>query len=254
MAEEESREFPVSVDNQSIIINPSDTVLTALITELYSTDGSARVLAVEDIVDTVLSDFLVASRAADLIESGRLTLRTLDEKPHLSGVVSTESLDILVSLDTHIESVTAKRAAASRVYTKFNTQWDDATEYTLRVPGRSRLMETLRDDLGHGVASDFEHMLSELDELPRDSDINEVALALLVAAENEELLYDVSRWGEEVGLASKATFSRTKTKLEDWGHLDTEKVPLDVGRPRLRLLPGRESPDLDGLSTTVRAD
>jgi predicted transcriptional regulator len=38
-----------------------------------------------------------------------------------------------------------------------------------------------------------------------------------------------------VGIASKATFSRTKTKLEDMGLIDTEKVPIDVGRPRLRL-------------------
>uniref|UniRef100_UPI001E507812 transcriptional regulator TbsP domain-containing protein n=1 Tax=Halegenticoccus soli TaxID=1985678 RepID=UPI001E507812 len=34
---------------------------------------------------------------------------------------------------------------------------------------------------------------------------------------------------------SKATFSRTKTRLEDMGLIDTEKVPIDVGRPRLRL-------------------
>ncbi|MFB6177166.1 MAG: DUF5821 family protein, partial [Halobaculum sp.] len=33
----------------------------------------------------------------------------------------------------------------------------------------------------------------------------------------------------------KATFSRTKTRLEDVGIVDTEKVPIDVGRPRLRL-------------------
>jgi predicted transcriptional regulator len=38
-----------------------------------------------------------------------------------------------------------------------------------------------------------------------------------------------------VGIASKATFSRTKTKLEDMGLIGTEKVPIDVGRPRLRL-------------------
>ncbi|PWG73380.1 hypothetical protein DF186_23370, partial [Enterococcus hirae] len=59
--------------------------------------------------------------------------------------------------------------------------------------------------------------------------------SLLVAAKNDVLLYDISKWGEDVGIASKATFSRTKTKLEDMGLIDTEKVPIDVGRPRLRL-------------------
>jgi len=47
--------------------------------------------------------------------------------------------------------------------------------------------------------------------------------------------------GRDVGIASKATtFSRTKTKLEDMGLIDTEKVPIDVGRPRLRLKIGDE--------------
>jgi DNA-binding MarR family transcriptional regulator len=63
-------------------------------------------------------------------------------------------------------------------------------------------------------------------------------ISLLVAGKNGELLYDISKWGEDVGVASKATFSRTKTRLEDNGLLDTEKVPIDVGRPRLRLLLG----------------
>jgi hypothetical protein len=49
------------------------------------------------------------------------------------------------------------------------------------------------------------------------------------------LLYDISKWGEDVGLASKATFSRTKTDLEEAGVVATEKVPIEVGRPRLRL-------------------
>ena len=61
-----------------------------------------------------------------------------------------------------------------------------------------------------------------------------------MAARNEVLLYDISRWGEDVGIASKATFSRTKTRLEDHDLIDTEKVPIDVGRPRLRLQLGQQ--------------
>ena len=68
-----------------------------------------------------------------------------------------------------------------------------------------------------------------------ESPLDEVAISLIVAAKNRVLLYDISKWGEDVGLASKATFSRTKTHLEDTGLIDTEKVPIDVGRPRLRL-------------------
>jgi predicted transcriptional regulator len=65
-------------------------------------------------------------------------------------------------------------------------------------------------------------------------------VSLLAAAKHEELLYDISTWGEEVGMASKATFSRTKNQLEERGLIATEKVPIDVGRPRQRLLLGDE--------------
>jgi len=67
-----------------------------------------------------------------------------------------------------------------------------------------------------------------------------VALTLLAAAKQEIQLYEISRWGEDVGLASKATFSRAKGRLEDQGMIATEKVPLDVGRPRLRLQLGAD--------------
>ena len=73
-----------------------------------------------------------------------------------------------------------------------------------------------------------------------------MTISLLIAAKNEVLLYDISKWGEDVGIASKATFSRTKSRLEESGVITTEKVPIDVGRPRLRLQLGdgrlREAP------------
>jgi hypothetical protein len=59
---------------------------------------------------------------------------------------------------------------------------------------------------------------------------------LLVAGRHELLLHDLSTWGEELGVASKATFSRGKTALIEDGILTSEKVPIEVGRPRLRLL------------------
>ena len=46
-----------------------------------------------------------------------------------------------------------------------------------------------------------------------------------------------------MGLASKATFSRMKGRLEEQGVIATEKVPIDVGRPRLRLRLGDQLRD-----------
>jgi hypothetical protein len=116
-------------------------------------------------------------------------------------------------------------------------------------------VETLEAEIDPDVAADFETVLNSLDSARGDGDgLDEVTISLLVAARNGELLYDISKWGEDVGLASKATFSRTKTRLEDNGLIDTEKVPIDVGRPRLRLMPGDsrlEEADIDDVAAVA---
>src|SRR5699024_2222448 len=71
-----------------------------------------------------------------------------------------------------------------------------------------------------------------------------VELCLLAGAAHEVMLYNLSNWGEEVGVASRATFSRTKIRLEDAEILATEKVPIAVGRPRQRLLLGEHGREL----------
>jgi len=65
--------------------------------------------------------------------------------------------------------------------------------------------------------------------------IDRVALTLLAAAKNSELFYDVVRWGEEVGVASKATFSRRKDFLVNLGVIYEESVKTPFGRPKIRL-------------------
>ena len=123
----------------------------------------------------------------------------------------------------------------------YDQQWDAATEFQLRTPPISRIRETLEADIGEQPRGDFDAVLGSLETARGNGDgLDEVTVSLLVAAKNEVLLYDISKWGEDVGIASKATFSRTKTKLEDNGLIATEKVPIDVGRPRLRLQLGDE--------------
>jgi hypothetical protein len=108
-------------------------------------------------------------------------------------------------------------------------------------------------EIGEAARDDFDAVLAAIDSARGDGGgLDEVTVSLLVAAKNDVLLYDISKWGEDVGIASKATFSRTKTRLEDLGVIDTEKVPIDVGRPRLRLKLGDER--LEGLDADALAD
>ena len=129
-------------------------------------------------------------------------------------------------------------------YEQYAGALDRAEAFSLRTPGLSRVRETLAERIGESAAADFDAVLTSMESARGDGDgLDEVTISLLVAAKNDELLYDISKWGEDVGIASKATFSRTKSELEDAGLITTEKVPIDVGRPRLRLKLGEDVGD-----------
>lgn len=229
-------------DGDVIVVNPSREAISRLVDVLDGLSGTTtvRLFAAEEPLKDLMNDFLIASAVADLSDSGVLSVRTLETVPNSALVLSDESVVSLVQSDGQAAGLaTTEDAFVEETYEHYDERWADAPAFPLRTPPRSQVMETLESDIGPESAADFEAMLDSLDTARGDGDgLDEVTISLLVAARNGELLYDISKWGEDVGVASKATFSRTKTRLEDNGLIDTEKVPIDVGRPRLRLLLG----------------
>lgn len=231
------------------LINPSREILEAAIPAIESTDGlSVRLLADDRVLKDVLDDFIVGSTAADLIDDERLALRTFSGSSN-TLVVSEQAVTAVVTAGGMVAGlVTDDETFVDAARKQYKREWDDATTFRLRTPPISRVQSSLSDEIGTEVAEDFDGVLASLETARGDGDgLDEVTISLLVAAKNEELLYDISKWGEDVGIASKATFSRTKTRLEEMGLIDTEKVPIDVGRPRLRLILGDDR--LRGTST-----
>jgi hypothetical protein len=221
------------------IVGPSETVIKHLVDVLTNVDdpASVRVLANRSTLKNAVGDFLVAGRTADLVADGVLSLRTTDSPPGTDLVVSEAEVAALIVAGESAGAVsTDDTEFVEHTGGFYEGAWADAEEFSLRTPPLSRVRSTLDEDLSAEVATDFDAVLSSLETARGNGDgLDEVTISLLVAARNEELLYDISKWGEDIGVASKATFSRTKTDLEDLGLLDTEKVPIDVGRPRLRL-------------------
>ena len=244
--------------SDTYVVNPAAETITELVEVLdgFEDPPDVRVLAPEALLKDVLDDFLVASVAADLIEDGTLAVRVMQECPVNSLLVTD---DVVVSLVTAAETPAGLRSDDETFVEEtgayYADTWDGATEYSLRTPPLSRVRSTLESELGAETRADFDAVLDSLSVARGDGEgLDEVTISLLVAARNEQLLYDISKWGEDVGVASKATFSRTKTQLEDRGLLGTEKVPIDVGRPRLRLLLGDEglrSAEADELADAV---
>lgn len=230
----------LSSADEPFVVNPSRETLEDLVTVLEGTDGpSVRLLASEEVLKDVMDDFLVASVAADLVEAMQLELRT-DGGMGNTLVVTDDSVVALVTAGNRVAGLATDDAEfVESAVDHYSSRWAEAEEFTLRTPAISRVRNTLEEDIGPDVANDFDDVLASLETARGEGDgLDEVTVSLLVAAKNEALLYDISKWGEDVGIASKATFSRTKTRLEDMGLLDTEKVPIDIGRPRLRLMLG----------------
>lgn len=203
---------------------------------------NVRLLGGDDVLKWLRDDFMLASTAAGLREADVLELRAAAERLDDTLLVTEE---MVVSLLTPGDGqsaalVTDDEEFVAAVRERWNNLWEDGAQFDLRTPAYSRVLETLADEFDSETEADFETVLESIADMDTDDWLNEVAVSLLVAAKHEQLLYDISHWGEDAGVASKATFSRTKTRLEDQGLLETEKVPIDVGRPRLRLLLGDE--------------
>ena len=223
-----------------LVIDPTEATIQSLVEVATDFDGelpAVRMLADERVIKATMEDFLVASKAADLIDSELLSLRTLEETAANSLLVSSESVLALVEAGDRVAALTTENGEfVGQARTTYDDQWEAAEAFHLRTPPISRVRETLAADISEQAREDFDAVLGGLETARGNGDgLDEVTVSLLVAAKNEVLLYDISKWGEDVGIASKATFSRTKTKLEDNGLIATEKVPIDVGRPRLRI-------------------
>lgn len=235
------RDVLTSMDHP-VVVTSSIGTLEDLVSVLEDGTGtSVRLLATDSVRKEVMDDFVVASAVSDLVATDRIEFRTTDATTN-QLVVGSESVVALVGAGDRVAGLgTDDRTFVRSANDHYGAIWDEAEPVTLHTPGISRVRETLADELGSAVRADFDAMLSALDTAKGNGEgLDEVTISLLVAANNEDLFYDISSWGEDVGLASEATFSRTKTRLEEMGLLETEKVPIDVGRPRQRLLLGDE--------------
>jgi len=243
-------------DDGLLIVNPSRDTIQGLVRVLREAESppTVRLFAAEGPLKDLTDDFLVASAVADLVDAGTLSVRTLSEVPNHALVVSDDSVVSLVEGPTQTAALaTTDESFVSQTREEYDARWSDASAFNLRTPPRSTVMETLESEIGSEAANDFAAVLNSLGSVRGNGEgLDEVTVSLLVAARNGELLYDISKWGEDIGLASKATFSRTKSRMEDSGLLDTEKVPIDVGRPRLRLMLGDDQlaeADIDELAS-----
>lgn len=240
-----------------IAVNPSGEQIEALVTvvDQLQEPPTVRILAQKSVAKWLRDDFVLASTAADAIAAGNLSLRTTSSLLGNTLLMTEETVVAVVSTDEHVAGlVTDDEEFVASAREKWADEWDSAAEFSLRTPPRSAVQESLVTEIGEETDADFRAMLNSVDNTRGKEALGVVEMCLLAAAKNEIQLYDISTWGEDAGVASRATFSRMKTQFEEKGVTTTEKVPIDVGRPRLRLLLADElrGVDADNLVEQVR--
>lgn len=197
---------------------------------------AVRVLARAETLRAARKDFTVGSKLADLVEAGDVSLRAADDVSESTLFTDGDRLFGPVAVGEHTGALReTEESFVGGVYETLDGQWADAESFDLRTPGRTTIRETMTEKFGVTAREDFETVVDAVEGGRSSRELDEVIVSLLVAAKNELLLYDVSKWGEDLGLASKATFSRRKNDLEEMDVVETEKSPTDVGRPRQRL-------------------
>jgi hypothetical protein len=250
------REVLDSASGEVLLVNPSRETMAQLIAAFrrQPPPPPVRLLADRGPLKELADVFLTASTIADLVAGDNLGVRTLDRPPRHSLLATAAGVVSIVEYDGHAVGLpTTERAFIDATFEEYEHRWEQGGEFSFRTPPLSQIRKTLTQTFGQETAADFDRIIGVMGTRRSDDvHLDAVTIALLVTANNRELLYDVTRWAEEIDLASKATVSRTKNRLEESGILDTEKEPIDVGRPRQRLQLGSPKLRKRGIEEVAR--
>jgi hypothetical protein len=248
----DSEVFAAGLDNE---------LAAGLVDGLAASDDppTVRLLMADSVLKWFRRDFHLASTTAELVAAGELAIRVADEVVANAVITTEQAVVSLVRAENQVAGLgTDDETFVASMRDNCEEAWATAATADLRTPPRTRVYETLAGALGSDVEADYRAMLDAVGTTRSsrsvpvdtgDNSLGEVAFAILAGAKREVQLFELATWGEDVGLASRATFSRVKTALEDRGVVETEKIPIDVGRPRQRLvlansLRGYEANDL----------
>jgi len=215
------------------VLRPSLPTLELLVQAVETDAPTLHVLASSDDLQAVRRQFPLATVVAELQRQDQLTLTAAAPTGRGTVLVTDETAYAVAHVDG--ELVLCDASSTPDTLLEICREYHEAESFDLRTPAWGTVSERLIDTFNTDVEADFRFAIQEWTETVDEQALGTVEIALLVAGMHDLLLYDLSRWGEELGVASKATFSRGKATLVKADILTSEKVPIDVGRPRLRL-------------------
>lgn len=225
-------------ESTRLVLSDFETALSLLEQDQIGVEGDMDIILTSEIARQLSDRFPINSYFQKLQERENIEIR--QEPAHGSRLSEIYLTEDRVYYPVRFGSVKRYvRLSSSDIYqqlsAEFNSLFSSADDLDLDVPPWKDLLDGLADATSEESAREFETLVEAA--TPDDLDsLDEVSLALIAAARTGALQYDISKWGEEMNIASKATFSRRKSSLVDDGVITTESVPVEVGRPRERLL------------------
>jgi len=174
--------------------------------------------------------FSVASQISEMVHDDNVKVYISDKKSGSSIIKTDEIVNIMYGNTVYgtVDDIDVFRDEVKREIEQLDT-------HTFKTPPLNIFVDEITKKFNNDVSSTFMDLFEHASTHSEKVDDGAI-LMLLSGTIHEKLLYDIALLGENTGLASRATFSRYKSKLEENDILTTKKVPRDIGRPRQRLV------------------
>lgn len=225
------------IQNENIAIHPGRKSTLRMIFATYTQvneTGDIQLLLRPQTVKSTKEDFLLASYITNCVENEDVEVRKTEQE--MTPLIASEDVSV-IALGYKSEHMVAveKQAIEQDTQQLFNEIWNQADEVNFHVPGISTVKNSFVTRFSTELAEEFIDYMKGFYPEAGEQEISSVDIALLFAAEKELMFYDINRWGDFIGFASTATFSRKKRELEEKGLIETENEQVNLGRPRMKL-------------------
>ena len=200
----------------------------------WGSTGHLKLLLTKDSLDAFLDVEYVAWH---LEQNDDIALRRLESETHHPVFASRTSLIAVIELEDDVHAIEGEHPElVDAVWGLLKRTWEESP--AVEHDGTS--VGEIRGFFGDHVSEDHaEAYLSILDAVwplqLTDDALDAIEVAVLVAAHAEKELREISAWGAEVEIGTRADFSRAKSRLVELGVVETTAVDTKVGRPPLRL-------------------
>lgn len=190
-------------------------------------------IGAKDVLKEALDDLVIGSWFSEMVKYGEGAVFVTDQKQSRLVIGDQSAYTVIDTPGGDVYLSTDDGDSVQELKAKYDEIVDSESTFKIRVPTISSIRSSLDDVFDDGVIETFDEVFTHLSKEERQ--IKNTTIFLLIAAYEGLLQYDISRFGNDVGVASTATFSRDKGQLEDENLIETKKVPRDIGRPRLRI-------------------